>query len=719
MLGNINREEGEVKMMTALVRRAFYCLLLIVLSASCSLNSDSGFCDSLPVPGECDLAQIEASLTMITGCDQAIAALKQSAYEEMQRRLAANLKMALEYGLYYDCGGGMYGSADLGGGSDGRYGGSAGYYESPGLTEPQEGAGDYSTTNTQEAGVDEADLVKNDDNYIYVLAGDGLTIIDAWPAPETRVLSSYPIEGVPIRLFVYEDRAVVYSDIQTSDAMKVTVLNITDRASPVLEREIRFSGAYLNSRRIGSAVFTVVTHPEIRFKGLRYWPDDAYWCSSSPFGEFERDTEIRSAFLDLLSRNRAIIEQADLESALPRVSDTIHLPDGQILTREDPLQDCSNFYQPSLSAGEGFLTVASLDVRSHDLQLASIVGRQGVVYASHESLYVANTHFYGAASAWFFEDSAGIYEATALHKFSLSTTPPAAEYVASGAVEGRVLNQFSLGEYNRHLRLATTNGQAWGRDTHNSVFVLEQQGNRLETIGSITGIAPTEDIRSARFVGERGFIVTFKKTDPLFTVDLSDPRNPVLAGELKIPGFSTYIHMMDADHLLTIGFDADDEGSFGWFQGIELQVFDVSDMSNPTQMHKEIIGTRGSSSEATANHLAFNYFPPKDLLALPMVICEGGSGGNYGDQMTFNGLLVYDVTAESGFYERGRVPHGHSTTDSSECYSWWTDPGSRVKRSIIMDDYIFSISDTLLKVNHLDFLEEDTVVLELPPIPSE
>lgn len=696
---------------TALACRAVFFLLPIVFCVSCGFGSQSGFCDSLPIPGKCDLAQIEASLTMINGCDQAIAALRQSAYEEMRRRLAANLQMALEWGWYDDCGGGLYGSADLGGSGDS--------YQSPGVSEPQEGAGDYSTTNTQEAGVDEADLVKNDDNYIYVLAGDGLTIIDAWPAPETRVLSSHPVEGAPIRLFVHEDRAVVYSMIRTSDEMQVTVLNITDRANPVLEREIRFSGAYLNSRRIGSAIFTIVVQPQIRFTGLRYWPDDMYQCSSEPFGEFDRKARIHASFLQLLSRNRAIIEQTDLENALPRVSDTIHLPDGRILTREDPLQDCSNFYQPSLSAGEGFLTVASLDVRSHDLQLASIVGRQGVVYASHESLYVATTHFYGGASAWFFDDSAGVGEATALHKFSLSTTPPAADYVASGAVQGRVLNQFSLGEYNRHLRLATTNGQAWGRDTHNSVFVLEQQGNRLETIGSISGIAPTEDIRSARFVGERGFIVTFKKTDPLFTVDLSDPRNPVLAGELKIPGFSTYIHMMDADHLLTIGFDADDQGSFGWFQGIELQVFDVSDMSNPAQMHKEIIGTRGTSSEATANHLAFNYFPPKDVLALPMAICEGGSGSDYGDQMTFNGLLVYDVTAESGFTERGRVPHGNPTTDSYECYSWWTDPGSRVKRSIIMDDYIFSISNTLLKVNHLDSLEEDTVVLDLPPIPSE
>jgi hypothetical protein len=176
--------------------------------------------------------------------------------------------------------------------------------------------------------------------------------------------------------------------------------------------------------------------------------------------------------------------------------------------------------------------------------------------------------------------------------------------------------------------------------------------------------------------------------------------------------------MMDQDHLLTIGFDADDQGSFAWFQGIELQIFDVSDMSNPTQIHKEIIGTRGTSSEATGNHLAFNYFPPKEVLALPMAICEGSSGGgSYGDEMSFSGLLVFNTTVENGFSERGRVSHGDSSDDPYGCSNWWTNPNSRVKRSIIMDDFVYSISDTLLKVNNLNSLATDILELELPEIP--
>ena len=426
------------------------------------------------------------------------------------------------------------------------------------------------------------------------------------------------------------------------------------------------------------------------------------------------------AVVKLLERNRKIINRTTLDDWLPTISDTVYSPDGRSHTRVGLLQDCRNFYEPSLPSGQGLLSVVSLDVLDpHELHQVSIVGRRGVVYASSEALYVATRYSYGDQGSWFFDDIDEFTEATTVHKFSLSSSPPAAAYQASGAVRGRVLNQFSMGEHDDHLRMATTTGHIRDPETHNSVYVLEQQGAVLEVIGMVTGMAPTEDIRSARFVGNRGFIVTFKKTDPLFTVDLSDPENPTIAGELKIPGFSTYIHMMDADHLLTIGFDADDQGSFAWFQGIELQIFDVSDMSNPVQIHKEIIGTRGTTSEATSNHLAFNYFPPKDVLALPMPICEDSSGGGrYGAEMAFSGLLVYDLTVADGFSERGRVSHEDPTDDYYGCWNWWTDSNSRVKRSIVMDDFVFSISDTLLKVNHLDALEADVVYLDLPPIPG-
>ena len=170
------------------------------------------------------------------------------------------------------------------------------------------------------------------------------------------------------------------------------------------------------------------------------------------------------------------------------------------------------------------------------------------------------------------------------------------------------------------------------------------------------------------------------------------------------------MHMMDASHLLTIGYDADDQGDFAWFAGVRLQIFDVSDMKNPKLAHTEVIGTRGSSSEALTNHLAFNYYAPKNILALPMTVCEGGTGGSFGENMTFAGLMVYDVTTTGGFHLRGKVSHPQTSSggyDNSACSNWWTQASSEVKRSVLMDDFVYSISESRVKVNALGALASD------------
>jgi hypothetical protein len=657
------------------------------MSLACSCGySDTGPRSYPPFLDSGDFKVVPASLQEISGCDRLLAALKQSAIEEMRLRVLKELEWALEYDCYGDCDWGNYCASD-GGISDG--GSSA--------PPPEEGADEYSTTNIQEPGVDEADFLKNDGKYIYILAGAGLAIIEAWPAPDTRILSSFPIEGTPRLLFVYGDRAVVYSDVP--GGLKITVLNITDRHNPILERETHFSGLYASSRRIGTAVYTVVEHPEARFPRLNSRPDELEGCGN------HSELEIRWAFYRLMRENERSINQANLGNWLPSARDTKYFPDGRVVEEDGLFAECRNFYVPPLFNGHGFLTIASLDILDLDASIHqnSIVGQPGVVYASRESLYIASPYLYDNQNAWYFPDSDEIREAITIHRFSLCHSPAESYYEASGVVDGLPLNQFSMSEHRGHLRIATT---SFRQGIHNSVFVLEQQGPLIQTIGKTTGIAPGENIYAVRFAGDRGFVVTFQVIDPLFTLDLSDPKNPVVAGELEVPGYSTYIHMLDKDHLLTIGID----GQGTRFDGVQLQIFDISDMNNPTRMHKEAIGTRGNTSEATSNHLAFNYFPPKEVLALPMAICEGDYNEN---RMTFNGLLVYDVTLDRGFSERGRVPHPNST---GHC-DWWTNPDSRVRRSIIMDDYVYSVSKTQLKVNHLNDLGNDVAVLDLPPIP--
>jgi uncharacterized secreted protein with C-terminal beta-propeller domain len=298
-----------------------------------------------------------------------------------------------------------------------------------------------------------------------------------------------------------------------------------------------------------------------------------------------------------------------------------------------------------------------------------------------------------------------------VHKFALEGTTTT--YRGSAAIPGHVLNQFSMDEHEGVLRVATSSGWVPAPDVSSNLVTLAEQGGKFARLGSIGGIAPTEDIRSVRFDGTRAFVVTFKKTDPLFVFDLVDPSTPKILGELKIPGFSTYMHPMDANHLLAIGFDADDHGDFAYFDGIQLQIFDVSTLSDPKLLHKHVIGTRGSASEALTNHLAFNYFPSKGLLALPMTVCEGGNDGVYGDKMTFSGLMVLDVSLENGITEHGRMPFVEPSSVQQGCGTWWTNSTSDVKRSIFMDDYAIGISDSKYQVAALSKLGD---VLQTLPL---
>jgi uncharacterized secreted protein with C-terminal beta-propeller domain len=215
-----------------------------------------------------------------------------------------------------------------------------------------------------------------------------------------------------------------------------------------------------------------------------------------------------------------------------------------------------------------------------------------------------------------------------------------------------------------------------------------------------------------RFDGDRGYVVTFKKTDPLFVLDLRDPSTPAILGELKIPGFSTYMHRIDPTHLLSIGFDANDHGDFAYFDGVILQIFDVSHPTEPVLVHREKIGTRGSSSEAATDHLAFNYLAERNLLAIPMTVCQGGGDGTFGDKLAFSGLLVYDVTVEGGFRRLGGIDHG---TQGASCNTWWSNATSHVKRSIFMDDLVFSIATDHMKVQRLDHLGQDVSDISLAP----
>ncbi|MDM8557878.1 beta-propeller domain-containing protein [Candidatus Parabeggiatoa sp. HSG14] len=708
-------------------------------------------CLSMPVQSEQhEEAQAVTSATLETmgSCPSLLAKMKETAIQKMENRLNTNFHNAIRWGL---CGRGYYYS-DV---ADSVA--SIAPVAAPANSNTASGATEYSETNVQVTGVDEADFVKNDGAYIYILANGKFRIVDSWPAENASEVSAFDIEGIPKKLFVHEERAFIYSSLDrltqnyahypshfgasectygyncdfTGDGreMKVTILDISEVTAPRLIREMRFSGAYLNARRIGNAVHSVVIFPEPQIAELKFWPDEEW---SKPFCYEEGDVpsfeKITEVFETLKEENRQLIQATNINDWLPSAQD-VRYNEGATQENNALFESCENFYQSEQKDGMNYLSIVSTDINGESpLNTTTITGKPGAVYASKSALYVAAKHSRNTVyTPWFFPNNVDIEEASTIHKFSLDNDNQASQYVGSGVVKGRVLNQFSMDEFNGFFRIATTTGHLSDPTTHSTISILEEKSNTLVIAGLVDNIAPTEDIRSARFMGDKGYVVTFKKTDPLFVFDLSDPYNPTIAGELKIPGFSTYMHRLDDNHLLTIGYDADDQGRFAWFQGIMLQIFDVSDMANPLLIHKEIIGTRGSTSEAATNHLAFNYFGSKGLLAIPMTICEAGQnstgqGGRFGDVMTFGGLLVYKVNTETGFELLGGVPHiapeNKEENRRGICYSWWIQSNSYVKRSIFMDDYVFSIADSTIKANRLSAIGEDVSVIHFDNEPQ-
>jgi len=697
------------------------------------------------------------ALIPLQGCGEVESYLRDRLVSDMNRNIDLTIEEIKknEYGgCYYGSRGG-YEDANAPPSPSAGAGGSSSSSGSSGSSGTSGGqATSTSKTNNQVAGVDEADFIKNDNKYLYVVSNKAFRIVQAWPAQTAAQIAKIPIEGEPRKLFVEGDRALVYVAVTPPNpnpnpsgsssssssgssgsssgssgrgectygydcvpsgdgtATKVLVFDITNRAAPTKLREIDLSGSLLSARRIGNAVHTVVVDTSGRVDDVKYYPE---YSADSCDPKADKDTQkaqMIKVWEDLRAKNLAAIASTNILEKLPTVKE------GGALA----IPACGGYFRPNIAEGTTFTSVVSLDLGTNagNINSATVVSDPGVVMASETGLYMSVPHTRSPGMPWYGGGMEGEEQASTVHKFRVGATPSLTGYEASGIVKGRVLNQFALDEWQSNLRVATTTGHAPSEKTHSTLSILERKDKSLAVIGKVDNIAPTEDIRSVRFDGSRGFVVTFKKTDPLYVFDLGNPFAPSIAGELKIPGFSTYMHMMDAQHLLTIGYDAADQGSFAWFTGVMLQIFDVSDMKNPMLTHKEIIGTRGSSSEALNNHLAFNYYAPKNLLALPMTVCEGGNtGGGYGTTMTFSGLKVYDVTTGAGFHLKGQVTHPNTTASSSNpddnagCRNWRKNAYSAVKRSVIMDDFVYSVSDRRVKVNALGNLNTDIAVVSL------
>ena len=582
---------------------------------------------------------------------------------------------------------------------------------------------DYSTTNNQEDGVDEMDIVKTNGTHLFVAREESVAILESWPPAETRVVSELPIVGSRQGLFLRDDRLAVISSFWVTPEQtdlgwggtRLDLYDINEPANPLLVRTIELEGWLLGARMIEGNVFLVLRTWVPTPDGVweLAWRDDIGLPPNDPDlsdEELQAVLELARSILTPLVAD--IVAAMEIEDLLPLLRDSVTGADEGV-----PLLQCNQVYRPSVRDEYSVLTVVHLDLGAVDLQTTPVSGT-GVltsgwtIYASERSLYVAQ----GPSWWWWmpFLDSFGALD-TAIHRFNLD---PGGDdpvgYAASGEVPGQLYDQFSMGEHEGYLRVATS-PSFWGwwgepEEPGTTVTVLQDDGAGLMAqVGQVGGISPDEQLYATRFLGDRGYLITFERIDPLFTLDLSDPTDPRVVGELEIPGYSAYLHPMDEDHLLAIGMDGDEEGRL---TGLAVKIFDVGDLEAPTLVDDYVIDNPEegwSWSEALYDHHAFTFH--RGVLAFPSVQGSWTEGWRAG-------LIVLSADVEEGLLKLGEVSHIDMPGITQGEQPW----SAIVRRSVFIEDALYSVSSRGVKVNSLyqpeiEFAEVPFAELDPTPAP--
>jgi uncharacterized secreted protein with C-terminal beta-propeller domain len=344
---------------------------------------------------------------------------------------------------------------------------------------------------------------------------------------------------------------------------------------------------------------------------------------------------------------------------------------------------------------------------------ASEATNMTVMMGGASTMYVSPTNIYVTYPNW--DNSAGSY--TAIYRVNINGLDLSLQ--AQGSVPGNLLNQYSMDEYNGYFRVATN---WYGQDSQmNNVYILNTD---LEVTGKLEGLAPNENLHAVRFMGNKCYLVTFQQIDPLFVIDLSQPSNPAVLGELKIPGYSDYLHPYDETHLIGVGKDAvaAEEENFAWYQGLKLALFDVGDVNNPVQLSYYGIGARGTDSQVLYEPKAFLFDKTKGLLVIPvsLAVVSESDKEMYGDsaygQTVWQGAYVFTVTLD-GFTLKDTITHIDTSLLNSQGqisnYSeYWNTQNQWITRSLFIGNILYTISNSQVKLNSLiDLTEVATVNL--------
>ena len=445
---------------------------------------------------------------------------------------------------------------------------------------------------------------------------------------------------------------------------RIAAIDVSNPSSPSIVRSVTYAGSYISSRMVNGSVRAVLSSP-IPALQVPTWVD---WYDGSTRSASAAERQANAKFNALIEENTDYINGVALEDILPKKLDSEG--DGTA----EAIASCADILGPATPAGLGLLSVVSLDLDNASLPQStlSVLGQRGLVYASKTSLYLTTASNY-VFDAW----RVGIWDAetSGIHKFDISSSPDSVIYKATGTATGRMLDQFCLGEHDGFLRVATTTGSAWGMSWEeegntldNHLYVYEEDAGELKVVGHLDGIGVEEEIYAARFIGDRGFLVTFFQTDPLFTFDLSDPYDPKVVGEWLGPGYSTYLHPYGDNHLIAMGRDEN------WRATITL--YDVTDFATPSMVERLPLAD-GYDSAAVYEHKAFTFLADKAVLSIPF------SGYRY--DLAYNqfttGLLLLDVDKTEGFSGAGQL---HMADESQG-----EGPASR---SLVINEVLYGVS---------------------------
>jgi uncharacterized secreted protein with C-terminal beta-propeller domain len=610
------------------------------------------------------------------------------------------------------------------------------------------GAGEYSQTNIQVQGVDEPDIVKNDGKYIYAVSGKKVVIVDAYPAESAKILSQIELNGTAQEIFVNKDKLIIFeyedyyqsgpltepiaSPIYSGSKAFVKIYDVTDRASPVLKRNITVDGSYFDSRMIGDYAYVIVNEPVyysettpiplpvIQSNGIAKttaasdiyyfdYPDYSYQFTNILGINTQNDGEdfTSKTFLMGYSQNLYVSQnniysvyakQVSQYDFYDKIIDEVIIPSVPF-EQQQKINNIKNTNESKYEKMQEISKVFQDYVGSLNPEEAARVMNDTQQKMEKVQIEISKE-----------------MEKTVIHKISVDNGD--IEYKASGNVPGHVLNQFSMDENNNYFRIATTvSGYVANKDTStNNMYVLDEN---LNIVGRLEDVATGESIYAVRFIGNRAYMVTFRHIDPLFVIDLSNPTNPTVLGQLKIPGYSDYLHPYDETHIIGLGKEVDasidaekvhTEGAVYYtaIQGVKISIFDVSDVQNPIEMYKEVIGDRGTESLATSDHKAFLFDKQKELLVIPITVAQlkpGQSKSEQGD-FVFQGAYVYKINLQDGLVLKGKITHLENDSDLVKSGYYYYGSPYDIKRSLYMNNVLYTLSGKMIKMNNLDSMSE-------------